>query len=335
MRKKQAAKISDLKRGIEKKERTPLAHKEKEMRPATKSALIIVRTIFWILIIFVILIGIYQILRSKQPKVIENVYRYEFSESESEMAKTFAESFVRDFLTYGNDIIKGNEYKAKINKYLVSSVSIGYPEYANGYAEVADTMVWNVEKIDETHSNIIIKADVIMTNKNKMEEKYDAKSGARVSLPTQEEKTYYVSVPIVIENGQAAVDDYPAFVSVENKLSDAAMVTYSSSTLASDKEKNEIQNMLVDFYDVYYSGSAGQIKTFFKTDPNLSSLGNEFKFKDIISNQVYIENGVYKAVVVVEIEQSDIGSIFNQRHLIELEKGKDRWFIVDLKNRGQ
>lgn len=333
MKKKQTSKISDLKKGVEKKEKTPLATKEKEIKPGTKGVLSVVRTTFWILVIFVIAIGIFQILRSKQPKLVENIYRYELDASESEMAKTFAESFVRDYLTYGNDIIDDNEYKGKMDKYLVSTVSVGRPEYANGYSEVKATMVWSVEKIDATHSDIIIKADVLMVNKNKVEEKYDPVTGTKVTRPVQEEKTYYVSVPIVAENGQAAVNDYPAFVSVVNKM-EVAMETYSAAALANDEETNEIQEVLEDFYDVYYSGTEGQIKSFFKLDSNLAGLESEFDFNSIKSIQIYKDNGKYMAIVVVEIQQSDIGSIFNQRHLIELEKAEDRWLILTMKNRG-
>lgn len=335
MKKKQkTTKISDLKKGVEKKEKTSFATQEKEMKPATQEVLKAVRTLFWIIITVILAIGVLQVVRSKQPRIIENIYRYEFNDSESELAKTFAESFVRDYLTYGSDVIEESQYNAKMNKYLVSAVDVGRPGYANGSSVVEDTMVWDIEVLDEAHSNITIKADITLTNKNQTEEKYDPETGERVKKPLQKEKTYLVSVPIFTEDGKAAVNDYPSFLAVESKL-DADMETYSSAVTANDNERREIKAMLEDFYDVYYSGTAGQIKSFFKTDQNISGLNSEFFVNSIKGIQVYKEGDLYKAVVVVEIEQSEVGSIFNQRHLLEIERAEDRWVIVSLKNRGQ
>lgn len=332
-KKKKAAKISDLKQGVEKKEKSKLAKQEKEMKPVARSILTGFRTVFWIFIVCIIALGVLQIVKSKQPKIIENIHRYEFDESESDQAKTFAESFVRDYLTYGSEIIKETDYRKKIQQYLVDAVSVGRPEFGNGYSEVFDTMVWSVEKIDENRSNIIVKADVVLTNNNELEKTYDSLTGEQISVPVKSEKVYYVSVPILAQDGRVVINDYPAFLSVADKL-DANIEYYDGTSTASDSEKKEITALMEDFYDVYYSGTEGQIKSFFKEDPMLVGLENEFEFSVIKQMQVYKEDEKYKAIILVEIMQSDIGAIFNQRHLVTLEKTKDRWIIIDMKNRG-
>lgn len=331
MKKKKKETILGLQKGVEKRDHTNLIKKEKELSPNTIGALKIVRKIVWFAMAFVFLVGVVQLVKSKQPKVIKNIHKYEFAECESEKAKTFAENFVNVYLTYGN--LSESEYRNKILCYVNQAINLGKPEYANGESLVKESKTWEIEKIDSNKSNIIVKANLVITNKNDLIEQYD-KDGKKVKEPKVIEKIVYVSVPINVKNNKIVVNDYPSFLNVDEKL-ESELETYYGDTTVEEKSKEEIKKMLEDFYDVYYSGTQGQIKTFFKQNCNLIGLNNEFKFKSIKSCNAYktTDNKV-KVVVVLEIQQNDIGAIFNQRHLIQIEKTNDRWVIIDLKNRG-
>lgn len=333
MKKKQAAKISDLKKGIEKIEKTQLATKEKELKPATAATLKFIRTFFYIFLVFIIVLGVWQLVKSKQPRIIENITRYEYSESESDKAKAFAESFVKAYLTYG-DLANNSDYKAKLDLYLNGVVNVGRPDQSIGSSEVQDTMVYSVEKIDDKTSNIVIKATVKMTDDGNMIEKYDQATGTKISVPTIEEKDVYVSVPILAEGGKVVVNDYPTFLKVEDKLN-APFETYIGESLATDSEVKEIEKTLTDFFGIYYSGTPGQIKTFFKEDKNVTGLQGAFSFNSIKSIEAYVNDGVYTAIVTVEITETDLGGVFNQRHLLTLEKSDDRYVIISMQNRGK
>lgn len=329
--KRNGSKISDLKTGVEKKENASLIKKEKELKPGTMATLKTLRTIFWIVFCIIIVVGTAQILRSKQPRIIENTFKYQFNESESEKAKAVAESFVRDYLTYGG--INESVYNEKMSRYINGNIIVGKPQYASGSSTVTGTMIWKVEILSPTHSNIIVKADLKIVNEKETEEKYNPVTGNREQMPIETEKVYYVSIPIFAQDGKVIINDYPIFVSAEEKL-DADMESYYGKTSVMDNEKKEIKKTLEDFFDVYYSGTEGQIKTFFETDPKLKGLNGEFLFKDIISLDAYKEGETITAVAIVTINQSDLGSEFNQRFLIELKKAEDRWVIIAIENRG-
>lgn len=333
MKKKKAAKISDLKKGIEKIDKTQLATKERELKPATAATLKGIRTLFYIFLIFIIALGVWQLIRSKQPRIIENIIRYEYSESESDKAKAFAESFVKVYLTYG-DATNSSNHKAKLDQYLNGVVAIGRPDHSNGSSDVLDTMVYSVDKIDDKTSNIVVKATVELTNKNKMVEKYDPTTGEKTLIPTVEEKDVYVSVPILAEGGKVIVNDYPTFLKVTDKL-DAKFETYVGEKLAMDTEVNAINKTLTDFFGIYYGGTPGQIKAFFKDEQNVAGLGGAFKFNSIKALEAYIDGDVYTAIATIEITESDLGGVFNQRHLLTLEKKDDRYVIISIKNRGK
>lgn len=333
MKKKQAAKIKDLKKGIEKIDKTQLVTKEKELKPATAATLKVIRTLFYIFLVFVIVLGVWQLVKSKQPRIIENITRYEYSESESDKAKAFAESFVKAYLTYG-DVANNSNYKAKLDLYLNGVVAIGRPDQSKGSSEVLDAMVYSVEKIDDRTSNIVVKATVKRTDNSKMIEKYDAATNTKISVPTVTEKDVYVSVPILAEGGKVIVNDYPTFLKVADKL-DAKFETYIGENLATDSEIDAIEKTLTDFFGIYYSGTPGQIKTFFKEDQNVTGLQGTFSFNSIKGIEAYVDNGVYTAIVTVEIVETDLGGVFNQRHLLTLEKSDDRYVIISMQNRGK
>lgn len=333
LKNKKAAKISDLKKGVEKIEKSQLTKEQKELRPGTVSTLKFIRTAFWIFMALILALGVWQLVKSKQPKIVENIMRYEFAESESDKAKAFAEGFTKAYLTYGKTI-KDVDYKAKLEQYLNGIIMVGRPEYANGTSKVMDTMVYQVDKIDDRASNIIVRATVELTNYNKLAEKYDAQTGEKTTAPTVEEKVVFLSVPIVAEGGKVVVNDYPTFLSVDDKLQ-VDVETYSGDSTATDSEKQVIRKTLEDFFGVYYSGTAGQIKTFFKADPGIKGLQNAFTFGSIKSLDAYVNDGLYTVVVMVEITDNTLGGTFNQRHLLTLEKADDRYIIVTMKNRGK
>lgn len=330
MNKSKNAKISDLKKGVEKKEKSSLIVQQKELKPGTKGFLTTIRTIFWIVVCFIIVIGVLQVVKSKQPRIIENIYRTEVNESESNKAKAFAEGFVKDYLTFSTS--KRGEYKEKMDKYMNAAVVLGKTEYATGSSEVLNTVVWDVEVIDPNTSNIIVRAEVKVTNDSVTEERYDPNTGERKQYPVEEIKEYFVSVPIVAKDGKVIVNDYPAFVADESKL-DEPLASYVGANTVMDEEKQEIEKFLEDFFDVYYTGTEGQIKTFFETDPKLKGMQGEFDFNTIVSLESYKENDVVTNVVVLSVK-SPIGAEFNQRYLIEMKKAGDHWVITEIENRG-
>lgn len=329
-------KISELKRGgVEKKTKSQLETKPKsrELGPVTTAMLQTLRIIFWGFLILILITGIFQLMRSKQPRIIEEIVRYELSESESDKAKAFAESFVKAYLTYGNEV-NDKSYRADLLDYLNSAVSVGRPEYAAGSSEVISTKVYDLQKHDESSSDIVVQATVKITYHNDLKEKYDSETGERTSVPNVQIKKMYVSVPIKAKGGKVVVNDYPTFIKVSDKL-DSDMDTYYGESFSTDSEKQSVKKFLEDFFGVYYSGTPGQIKTFFKEDPKIQGLQDEFRFSAIKSLEVYAEGSMYTAVVILEIKDTQLGAIFNQRKLLTLEKSGDRFLIISVKNRGK
>lgn len=328
-KKAEGAKIGDLAKGVEKREKESLAVGDKPLKPSTAAALKVIRTVVWTLIVIVFILGIYQVVVSKRPKVVENIYKYEFAESESEKAKTLAESFVREYLTFDG---VHDDYRERVKGYLVSGIALSNP-LTGGKSKVTDTKVWSVEKLDDNHSNIVVRAEVVLVNPNKLVQKYDA-NGKVVSMPTEITKTIYVSVPIGADSGKVIVDDYPAFVPTPN-LANIEMQTYSSEDTLEKEDEEEVKKTLTDFLQVYHEGTAGQIKYFFEEDPKIDGLKGSFTFSRIVSFQGYTNGeGKATAIVVVESKEKELETVFNQRYLFTLTRVEDRWIIDDMKNRG-
>lgn len=328
---KKGTQIKDLKKGVEKKQKTELIKNEKEIGPKLAGALNVVRFIFYLGLIFIFVLGIYQLTKSKQPRIIENVIRYDFDESESDMAKTFAKDFVKEYLTYAGDE-RAFEYKKKLSKYVVPEISFEVP-ISNGSSKVLDVSIWKLNKIDANRSNIIVKAMVEITDNVNTVEQYNDE-GTKEQVPGVYEESYYVSVPIGTVDGTVAVEDYPAFVP-KPELAQMNMETYYAETTIAGNEKKKIQELIKDFLSTYCEGSEGQIKYYLADqDKTIKGLQGDFLLKDVKAIQAYEVGDIIKVIVIAQISEKNIGTNFNQRYLITLTKSKDRWLVSDMNIRG-
>ena len=324
--------IDDLKE-VSKMEKTAFIKKEKELSLGTVTALKNLRIFVWIFVVFILVLGILQLVRSKKPKIIENIYKEDLSLSQSNRATSFAESFVKDYLTFG-DIINKDDYRTKILSYVSDGLNFNKSEIINGYFKVTDTFIWNVEKIDENRSNITIKAIVEIQNKDITTKQFD-ETGQEVYIPKTEEKTYYVEVPILIKENKVVVNDYPTFKAIEEKLQEPlkGYIAADNQIAANDAEKREVNNLLNDFFTTYYGGTIGQITSFFKTKSDIKSIGNEFVFNSIKSTEIYKKDKIYTVIAVVEIKHKEMEINFIQQFLLEIEETSDKLLILNLKNR--
>ncbi len=329
-KKKKPTSINDLKKGVEKAPKTQIEKKQKELKPFTKTILSGVRVVFWLFIIFIIVLGGYQLVRSKQPKIIKEIYEYMPLESESDRAKTYALSFAKAYLTY--DGAENNKYRRKLNEYMTSGIKFPSLTMNTSYIKANDVMIWKVDPLDNNHSNIIVKADVTLKSLVETENSYDD-MGQKIEKPKMLDKTLYLSVPIFINETEVAVNDYPAFLSVKKNISIAEDPITDEEAETSEKKK-KIKAMAEDFFDIYYEGTAGQISKFMKDNQDdIYVLEGNFKFVELKEFKLYKDGADYKLYCVVDIVQQDTALHFYQRFKLEIIEHEGKFLIKKLSNR--
>lgn len=320
--------IANLASGVETKE-TEIKRVGKELGPKTKGSLVVLRTIFWIVLCLILLLGVYQIIVSKRPRVVENVVKYDMSIVEGEKAKGLAQAFAQEYLTIDKTI---KDYDQRVGAYLAPGMLVSKPRLATGSSAVERTIVYDLIKIDDANSDVYVQVDVKIQDEQDLQETYAA-DGSVIKAPKIFKETYYLSIPITASDGKLIIAEYPRFVTEPDKATVAGMVYYTKENpTASDLMHKEIKKMLEGFLEVYYTGSDEQIKQFFKGDYP-KGLNGEFVYSSIKELNVFETATGLDVVTLVEIRQAGIDTAFYQRFKFVLEKTGERWTITDMTNR--
>lgn len=279
-----------------------------------------IKVVIWGFFLFVFVIGVINIIIGNRPKIIENIVIYDISPVESDTAKSFAMSFVNEFLTYDGS---QENYRKRVEPYIINNLSnASKVNLTSKYMRVLNSQVWKLTKLDEAHANIIVKADLEIYSESHEE---------------SQKKTVYLNVPIQHINGQFIVDDYPTFQAGPDKPD----ITYSEiegGETADEKIKEEIKGVLNNFFETYCQSNSLTIGYFLVSGNSYKGLDGTVKFQDISSLKVYLGDTPEEVTAVCEIsvEEPETGIQFIQKYLLDMIKKTDenRWYIKTMEVRG-
>ena len=308
---------------------------EKNIGPKTTGTLKFVKTFLWCAIIFILIMGVFQLIRSKQPKIIKNSIEYNFAPVENDTAKAFAVTFTKEYLTY--DSAKVADYNSRVAPFLVSSIQGGTKvEYSKGISKVLDAMVWKVDKLTSEHGNIVVRANVETSDVLDAVDSTNA-YGQKEKKPIVNDEIIYLTVPIGYYNGGFLVEDYPAFTADPVKPADPKLESYSGKSEI-DSTKVEIKTVLTNFFKTYSTGDSGQISYYMDNNKSVQGYQGKYIFNSIDSLDAYKDTSTTTvAVVQASMKDSLLGTVFTQRFIFTLRKPTDnqnRWYIIDFTSRG-
>lgn len=305
----------------------------KELKPATVGVLKIARIMIWSVLTIIMLVGVLQIVRGKQPKIIKNTVEYNISPVEGDTAKAFAVSFVKEYLTYDNT--RQDDYRSRIEPFLSGSVRSGAKiEVSKGNSVVIDAIAWNVEKLNKEHSNIIVRAEVEQTNKIDTIKIID-EQGKFTEKPKVSKKVIYINVPIGYYSGGFLVEDYPSFVSEPKKPEDPLPGPYTAANSELDDVKVELKGVLDNFFKTYATGNEGQIAYYMDNNKSVKGYEGKYLFESIQTLEAYKEGNLSVVVTQVAMKDAELQTVFTQRYVLKMRKGDgNRWYIVEFSPRG-
>lgn len=301
---------------------------EKNLETKTVTALKALKIMIWAFIAFVLLLGVFQIVRSKQPKIIKNIVQYNFAPSESDTAKAFALTFAKQYLSYENN--KPDDYSKRVDPFLIDAIKGSTRlEYAKGTSTVLNAIVWQVEKLSNEHSNIIVRAEV------------ELKSAAESQQQQQKTilKTIYLKVPIGYFEDRYIVEDFPSFGSDPSNATGVKLDTYKGDKQEADSTKDEIKDVLTNFFKTYTTGTGGQIAYYMDNNNSIKGYEGKYVFSGIENLDAYKDGKDGSiAIVQVEMKDADLGTSFSQRFIFNMIKKTGnktgRWYIKDFSARG-
>lgn len=311
---------------------------EKQLKPSTTKMLKIIKYFVWGTLIFIFMVGALQMIRSKQPRIIKNIVEYNFAPAESETAQAFALAFTKEYLTYENT--KPEDFYGRVSPFMVNALrSSAGVQQSKGSCEVLDTVVWKVEKLNNEHSNIVIRAEVKITNKVDVIQEMLA-TGEIVTHPKIEKKVKYLLVPIGYYDGSYIVEDYPTFMAEPERPTEATIQTFAGNETVLEDQKEEIKEVLDNFFKTYTTGNKGQISYYMENNKKIKGYEGNYSYNGIRNLAVYkTSKDEVISVIQIGMKDIDLDTLFTQRYIIKLirkseQTSKDRWYIREFTVRG-
>lgn len=328
--------LQDL-QNSEEKNRLEINRKKKNntVGPKKAAAQATVRIFIWGFICLVLLVGIMSIVKSKQPKIVKTVVEYNFAPCENDTAKAYAEAFTKEYLTFTRS--KKEEYIKRIGDFiptqLLGLISL---DTIQSDSVVRDAIVWKVEKLDNDHSNITVRATVISRKEIPAStlDPMELNSNMKYEENT---KVVYVKVPIRYVEGQYIVDDYPVF-DVDMEKPEIDLLIYEGEKSVEESVKKKLREVLENFFDTYSKGNKVQISYYMLDNKQVKGLEGKFLFENIRTLEIYESQNINEVVAVCEIimMDPDVGTRFTQRYLVQLKNNTadKRWYVMSLQARG-
>ncbi len=281
------------------------------------------RVILWTLIIFLIFRGIGSLFNKNEAAeaevlINEFISTADYKDEVEREAAAFAERFAREYFTYDrNDI---SDYEKRVKSFVPSYVSIDARNYGNGKTNVLNTNVYNVEWFKDNQLNVYVSAKI----------QYDQEIQEDEETVRQViEDDVSIVVPIMEKEGQYAVEDLPAIITVPQKANING--EYYTGATVSDERSDQIESVLENFFKTYYSGNSGEISYYMHENQNINGLEGRYSLISLGSVRTFeakAENE-YFSIVNLSIEDAISKVHFNQNFNVSLVQKDGRYYIKD------
>lgn len=210
----------------------------------------------WVLVLFMLAMigfGAYKILNAPtEVKLTKSVKEAQESLNEDTVARTkavvFAEGFTIDYFTFD---INNNDYNERMAKYYAKGIT---PEQPNVSCVVNYVGASGVQ-VSGNNVDVDVEARVTYELSETQEESGETTINTKVETVT-------LRVPVTIKDGNCAVVAQPIYVTSKNDTSDIKKVVHGGQGNAKDKDTEEIEKTIKNFFTTYYGGKASELQYF-------------------------------------------------------------------------
>lgn len=307
--------------------------------PSSYKVMAAARVFVWIILAFIVLRGAYYTVFPPRPEIREE--KYVQALSESDIVKSFAEQFVREYLTYDSKDL--SEYKQRLEKY---AGGITFSSVISGWSKVSDTDVWQTKKINDNTAVVTVYAKLTQGKDDDIKSLLQPDSTQANLEPIQQPqlnaggnyinstKEVYVKVAVRIDDeNHITLVDHPVFVSEFDPITGFYANYADKLENVTDIVRGEIKETIDNFFKIYDDGTREQISYFMLNSQKIKGFEGKYIYDSIDTFEVYkLNDKETKAIVVLGISTHDeMGTSFKQKFnfLMRKEKAEKemRWYI--------
>lgn len=292
------------------------------------------KVILWVLVIFLIFRGVVSILDNKsQDELLKTIDDYkstaELREEVRSGAAAFAENFVYEY--YSFDGHANQDYSVRVGKYLAAGLDVPKP---TGSGTAAEVLSAKTIKITFTEKNLM-DVDVSIKVRYSAASDINLSGGEELSgnALTVLHKDLTIRVPVVWYDRGYAVDSMPLLIP-EAEAADVARAEGYSGTEVSQKEKEEIRQMLESFFRTYYEGTDQELAYYASAESTIKhGLLGAVSFSDIRLISAYYLEVENEYLVNTAIIVNDQGQELSQELYLTLTKEEKKYYIKEISTR--
>lgn len=322
-----------LKKHEKKKKRAKLQFPEKKQKAKPvlhqDTVMKVARIIFWALLLFIFIKGVVHMLTpsadADEVRQMLNDFKaqYENNSQENEGVYSFAQNFVKEYLTYSNDYEE--EYKERIKQYVTDELYSKELLDFKGNSEVTYVEAYKKEQYSENQVDVYVVADVQYAIQQISEdgENYDTLIKTGTSI---------VKVPVYIRNNKYVVEDIPEFINDDMKLENHESQEYAAERITDENEIESVEEFLNNFFKAYYEEDQSVIDYYIKQgiEENFIGLQGRYLFVEISELRLYQDAEENTAITFIKVKDSVNDATLSQSMNLKLQKDGDRYYITDI-----
>lgn len=301
----------------------------------------VLRVIFWGMLLFFFVRGVMVSLRpDNTAQAVEaiNGFKTEFSgykELDSELL-AFAENFTRDYLSYDSSDREGVVYRAALEQYTTPGIAgQAFSSKKDGSAaEVLYVKAYRKEAYSSTQTDVYVLAGV----------RYRFKAGENApATPAPGDGTAsetvetVLKVPIALKDNRYIVEDLPAFVSDNNKMTNFEAISYDG-TEYSKEDRAEVLTSLDNFFKAYYEGEQSVINYYLAPDADKSKfagMGGKLSYIKLDDKFMLYETGGKLLAIGSVYIQDRAGNEVAQNFNLTLISKDGRYYVETMDTRAK
>lgn len=292
--------------------------------------LMIMRFLFWGMLIFIFIKGVVQILQPSDEQQINATiqnFRNEFAsfKGENEEIMAFAQNFAREYLTYTE---KDESYQNRLQPYVCDKLynMAGLVDFSNASAEATYVQAYRKEQYADNQYDVYVQAAVSYTSAS-----LDQNGNTITTITTENS---FLKIPVYVSNGAYIVEDTPVFVSDSLLLGNYSSKSYHAEEVT-ESESVDIKIALNNFFKAYYESDQSVIDYYLGSTAEKSTfwgLSGRYSFVSIDSLKCYKaeNNRNYTCLVGLRIRDPHNGAVFYQEYNLTISYDGSRYYINDL-----
>lgn len=302
--------------------------------PRSTAPKTILRSLFWIFVVFILLRGIGSMIRGSQTVQEINIVG-DTTPTISDSIKGFATDFATEYFTWSST---GNNTRIERLSRFINGIEqdAGMKSYQiTGESKVLSVELYDSKQVDDKHFEIttLVRREVTTKSMSSATDISAALESSGTDTPETvvQQKTYMI-IPVTLTENGPIIQKYPRFVMEQSKGGGEAQESLNL-LISDEKIIRNATELTESFIKTYFEGNVNQLKYFYTNDRSVPKeiTKSDYTLDKVIQVQVYkvpeeTESGYFRIDASILIT-NNLGELFTNQWIINVMESDGKLFV--------